>query len=81
MTEKRKISIEQQISEIQREIGLRKNVYPGLVARGKMRQGEADEHMARIEAALTTLQWIRDNRAWVLAATPESPLPAPADPA
>lgn len=78
---KRKISIEQQISEIQREIGLRKNVYPGLVARGRMRQGEADEHMARIEAALTTLQWIRDNRAWVLAATPESPLPAPADPA
>ena len=78
---KRKISIEQQISEIQREIGLRKNVYPGLVARGKMRQSEADEHMARIEAALTTLQWIRDNRAWVLAATPESPLPAPADPA
>ena len=72
---KRKISIEQQISEIQREIGLRKNVYPGLVARGKMRQSEADEHMARIEAALTTLQWIRDNRAWVLAATPESPMP------
>lgn len=71
----RKISIEQQISEIQREIGLRKNVYPGLVARGKMRQGEADEHMARIEAALTTLMWIRDNRAWVLAATPGSPLP------
>lgn len=70
----RKILIEQQISEVQREIGLRKNVYPGLVARGKMRQGEADEHMARIEAVLTTLIWLRDNRSWVVAATPGSPM-------
>lgn len=80
MTEKRKISIEQQISEVQRELALRRNVYPGLVVRGKMRQGEADEHTARLEAVLTTLMWLRDNRAWILAATPESPLP-PANPA
>ena len=80
MTEKRKIPLEQQISEVGREIGLRRNVYPGMVARGKMRQGEADEHLARLEAAYTTLLWLRDNRSWILAATPASPLPA-TDPA
>jgi len=79
--EKRKISLEQQISEVGREIGLRRNVYPSMVARGKMRQGEADEHLARLEAVFTTLTWLRDNRAWILASTPESPLPAPANPA
>ncbi len=76
----RKIPIEQQISEVQRELALRRNVYPGFVARGKMRQGEADEHIARLEAVLTTLMWLRDNRAWVLASTPQSPLP-PTNPA
>lgn len=76
----RKIPLEQQIAEVGRELGLRRNVYPGMVARGKMRQGEADEHLARLDAAYSTLVWLRDNRAWVLAATPASPLPA-ADPA
>jgi hypothetical protein len=76
----RKIPIEQQISEVQRELALRRNVYPGFVARGKMRQGEADEHIARLEAVLTTLMWLRDNQAWVLASTPQSPLP-PTNPA
>jgi len=77
---KPKITIEQQIAEVGRELGLRRNVYPQFIARGKMSQQEADEHMARLEAVYTTLIWIRDNRAWVLASTPASPLPA-ADPA
>lgn len=57
-----KIDIEQQIAEVARECALRKNVYPQFVARGKMEQTEADNHAARMEAALGTLKWVRDNR-------------------
>lgn len=63
-----KPSLSQQISEIGREIGLRRNVYPGMVIRGKLRQGEADEHMRRIEAAYETLKWLEANRAAVVEA-------------
>lgn len=59
-------NIHQQIDELQREKALRGNVYPGLVSRGKMRQAEADEHMARLQAAIETLCWCRDNRAVIV---------------
>lgn len=62
-----KFSIDEQIAEVGREIGLRKNVYPAFVARGKMDQAEADLHMAKIEAVLETLKWLKANRAAVLA--------------
>ena len=79
---KAKIPLEQQIAEVGRELGLRRNVYPGMVARGRMTQGEADMHLARLDAAYSTLKWLQANRAWVVAATPGDPLPpAPADPA
>ncbi len=45
-----------QIAEVKREIALRKSVYPGFVTRGKFSQAEADEHLARMEATLETLQ-------------------------
>ncbi len=48
--------IAQQISEVKRELQLRRHVYPGLVGRGRMRQSEADEHMARLRASLATLE-------------------------
>lgn len=54
-------TIDEQIAEVGREIGLRKNVYPGFVARGKLDQSEADEHMARMEAVLRTLKWVKAN--------------------
>ena len=57
-----KPTIDQQIAEVARECALRKNVYPQFVARGKMEQTEADDHAARMEAALETLKWVRDNR-------------------
>ena len=60
-------NIHQQIEELQRELSLRGTVYPGWVARGKLRQSEADEHMARLRAALDTLLWCRDHRDTVLA--------------
>lgn len=60
-------TIDEQIAEVGREIGLRKNVYPSFVARQKLTQGEADEHIARMEAAYATLKWVRDNRERLLA--------------
>lgn len=53
-----RFSLSQQIEEIKREIAMRGRVYPGLVARGKMRKGEAEFHMSRMQAVLTTLQRI-----------------------
>lgn len=50
------ISLAQQISEVQRELALRSQVYPKFVAQKKMRQGEADLHTARMQAVLLTLQ-------------------------
>ncbi|QXN68016.1 hypothetical protein [Microcystis phage Mwe-Yong1] len=55
-------NIHQQLEELQRERHMRASVYPGWVARGKLRQAEADEHMARLDAAIETLAWCRDNR-------------------
>lgn len=55
------IPLEQQISEVKRELSLRAAVYPGLIAKKKMRQGEADLHTARMTAALKSLEWMRDN--------------------
>lgn len=52
------IGLAQQIAEVERELALRNNVYPGLVARKKMRQGEADAHVARMQAVLKTLRWL-----------------------
>lgn len=71
MTDRR--SIDDQIAEVGREIGLRKNVYPGFVARGKMDQAEADEHIARMEAAYKTLKWVKANRAALLSAVVDVP--------
>ncbi len=53
-------SIQAQISEVEREIAMRLRVYPGLVFRRKMKQGEADMHLAIMRAALETLIAVRD---------------------
>jgi hypothetical protein len=58
VSETRTISIRAQIEEVKREIDMRRTVYPGQVRRGAMRQGVADEHMARMVAVLETLQRI-----------------------
>lgn len=57
----RKISIDQQIEEVEREIKLREGVYPRQVTSGKMRQSVADFHIERMTAVLRTLQWLREN--------------------
>jgi len=58
-----KVSIAGQIAEVVREIALRKNVYPRSVAAGKLRQGEADLCMQRIEAVLATLLFVQKHEA------------------
>lgn len=50
------ISLRLQIQEVVREISLRENVYPKWVHAGKMRRGEADEHLERMRAVLQTLE-------------------------
>lgn len=58
-----KVSINAQIEEIDREITLRRQVYPRLVRKREMRESVGDMHIERMEAARTTLQWLRDNEA------------------
>lgn len=53
-------TLSQQIAELKRELALRERVYPSFVARQKMTQGEADEHMIRMKAALHTLLKIEE---------------------
>jgi hypothetical protein len=57
----RKIGLAQQISELVREQRMRARVYPRQIAKGDMRQSEADECNARLEAAIATLRWLQDN--------------------
>jgi hypothetical protein len=46
------------ISEVDREIRMRKEVYAGQVGRGKMRQAEADYKIAMMEEVKKTLLWL-----------------------
>ena len=50
------ITVSKQEKEVQREIAMRKKVYPGLVAKGKMTETEAAQRIAVMEAVLQTLQ-------------------------
>ena len=58
-----KRTLRAQIEEVEYEIAMRRKVYPGLVARGRIRQAEADEHVLRLECALDTLRWVQKNEA------------------
>ena len=49
------ISLDKQIHSIQREIRMRKRVYPKWVRSGQLDQKEADYGIAVMEAVLTTL--------------------------
>lgn len=63
-----KHSIAQQIEEVEREIKLRREVYPRMVSAGKMRQSVSEYHLDRMLAVLTTLEWLRANEETVRAA-------------
>jgi len=59
-------SLAAQIAEVEREIAMRRRVYAGQVARGKMRQAEADMHIGRMEDVLATLKLLQRGK-WVAA--------------
>jgi hypothetical protein len=54
------ITLPEQIAEIEREIELRRRVYPRWVADRKLTQGTADRQIAAMEAVLRTLQRTSD---------------------
>lgn len=49
------ITLAAQIAEVAREIAMRRRVYPRQVARGAMRQAEADHLIATMEAVRDSL--------------------------
>ena len=58
-----KVHLAAQIMEVEREIGLRRSAYPEWVRRGKLKQSQADLHIAQMKAVLSTLQWLQDHEA------------------
>lgn len=54
------VPIADQIAAVERELEMRRRVYPRWVANGKMKQGTADEEIRRMEAVLATLEGVRD---------------------
>lgn len=59
----RKISLNQQIEEVDHELSMRERVYPGLISRGKLSRSKAEFHVERMRAVKATLQWLADNEA------------------
>lgn len=55
------VALDDQIVCVEREIAMRVRVYPGWVARGKMKQAKADDEITKMRAVLTTLLHIRKN--------------------
>jgi hypothetical protein len=53
------ISLDQQIASVRREIGMRERVYPGFVAKGRMKQEQADHEIAAMKAVLGTLEGLK----------------------
>jgi hypothetical protein len=51
-----KFSLSQQLEEVERELALRAKVYPRMVAKGQIRQSEADYHTQRMESVAETLR-------------------------
>lgn len=67
------VPLEHQIQEVERELSLRANVYPGLIAKRKLKRPQAEEHMARMRGVLRTLEWLHGNEAL------QRGMPRPAD--
>lgn len=57
------VPLRDQIACVARECAMRRNVYPGFVQRGPMRQSEADKETRRMEAVLDTLCQIEEGAA------------------
>lgn len=61
------VSLDEQIKCVVREIALRRAVYPGFVAKGKLRQEVAEREQAAMMAVLDTLKKLKavqDPESW-----------------
>ena len=58
------IPLTEQLKEVERELAIRRAVYPGLVERKRMKQGAADECMARLAAVAETLRQLMAGGKW-----------------
>lgn len=54
------VPLSDQIACVEREIGMRRAVYPHQAARGNTRQSTADERIRRMEAVLATLRALEE---------------------
>lgn len=54
------LTLEEQIAEVERELGMRRRVYPRFVEAGKMSRQKADRQVADLEAVLLTLRRLHD---------------------
>jgi hypothetical protein len=50
------ISLADQIAEAQRELALRKRLYPGWIKRGTLTEGQATYYLAAMQAIVQTLR-------------------------
>jgi hypothetical protein len=55
------LPLAEQIAAVEREINLRKRVYPRRIEARKMTRDNADREIARMSAVLDTLIWLRDS--------------------
>ena len=55
------IPLDEQISEVEREIRLRYRVYGRRVSDRKMSQAQANKQIALMEAVLDSLRWMKDH--------------------
>lgn len=59
------VSLASQIAEVEYELRMRERVYANLVSTRRLRQAEADMHMAHMRAVLDTLHWLQRNEAMI----------------
>lgn len=54
-------TLQEQIAAVEREIKLRRRVYPRHITGGRMTQDFADKQIVLMEAVLESLHWMKDN--------------------
>ena len=59
MTDLFPITIAEEIAELERELGMRRHVYPRLVGAGKMPQAKADRQIALMASAIESLHRLK----------------------
>lgn len=52
-------NIDEQIKEVEREIGTRKHFYPKWIAAGRIKPADADLRLATMQSVLETLRLVR----------------------